>query len=201
MTFLVCKTLRDRDEIRLCLTDESYRLPWLLQRAWNRQGKPINRGWEVSADELIRIHSDDRESYQTRRLLSDFHPSSNWRIGLIELLHIYAFTWGSSDEGNPSWTPFMIKGRDIFYRDDYENLSESEKRTVLADLPEYDPKGSDFAEFLYFNVNKNGNWVWGRSGMANAAFLHGEALAFFQKALLNVPCERASGAGADEVAM
>jgi hypothetical protein len=97
----------------------------------------------------------------------------------------------------PSWTPFLIKGRDIFYRDDYENLSESEKRTVLADLPEYDPKGSDFAEFLYFNVNKNGNWVWGRSGTANAAFLHGEALAFFRKALLNVPCERASGARAD----
>jgi hypothetical protein len=75
----------------------------------------------------------------------------------------------------------MVKGRNIFYREDYENLSESEKTKVLADFPEYDPNDEEeFIEFLYSNVNKNGNWVWGRSGMANAAFLYGAARAFFK---------------------
>ena len=81
MTFSVCKTLRDRDEIRLCLTDENYRLPWLLQRAWNCQGKPINRGWEVSADELIRIHSDDREFVPDKEVperFSSIFELANW---------------------------------------------------------------------------------------------------------------------------
>ncbi len=178
MTFLVYQTVSDKGVVRLRPTDETYKLPHLLQGAWKAKGSPVNRGWEVSADELIRIHSNRTETYQTRRLLSDFHPSSRERIGVIEFTHIYAFTWGSAE--TPSWTPFMVKGRDVFYREDYENLNDSEKTKVLADLPEFDPNGGDFMEFLYSNVNKNGNWVWGRTGMANAAFLHGPARAFFK---------------------
>jgi hypothetical protein len=189
MTFLLYKTTRDQGQVRLCPTDQMYKLPFLLQGAWERKAKLTNCGWDVSADQLIRIHSNEKETYETARLVIDFDPSSKSRIGLIELLHVHAFTWEDKDH-NPTWTPFMIRGRDIIYRDDYENLSESDKRAALADLPEYDPKGLEFAEFLYFNINKNGRWVWGRAGMTNAAFLHGDALRFFQKALSNIPCER-----------
>jgi len=183
MSFLIYRTVDNQGVVRLRPTtdetDGSYKLAQLLQRAWEKD-RPLNSGWEVSADQLIRIHSDGRESYQTRRLLNDFHPSSRTRIGLIEFLHVYAFTWADKND-NPTWVPFMVKGRDTFYKDDYENLSESDKREELADLPEFDPNGGEFVEFLYLNVNTNRNWVWGRTGMANAAFLYGEARNFFQK--------------------
>jgi len=150
------------------------------------KGKPINRGWEVSADELIRIYSAKTHTYETRRLLTDWNPSSKKEIGLVEVLHVYAFTCGGNEA---EWTPFLMKGRDVFYKQGYANLGESDRRAVLADLPEFDPDGLEFAEFLYCKVNQNRNWIWGRTGVTNAAFLQSEALRFFQKALLKVSCE------------
>jgi hypothetical protein len=180
MTFLIYETFSERGAVSLRPTDEIFKLNWLLQNAWNEKGRPINRGWGASADELIRIHTGGQESYRTRRLLSDFHPSSTERIGMIELLHVFAFTW--TDDGQiPTWTPFMVKGRDVFYKSDYENLSDDDKKKVVADLPEFDPEGQEFVEFLYSRVNRNGNWVWGRTGMANAPFLYGEARKYFHE--------------------
>jgi hypothetical protein len=182
MTFLVYKAITDQGVVRLRPADraeKNYKLTQLLQHAWDEEKRPVNQGWDVSADKLIRIHSNGNESYQTRRLLNDFHPSSTERIGLVEFLHVYAFTWGDK-HGNPTWVPFMLKGRDTFYKEDYDTLSAGDKERVLADLQEFDPNGSEFVEFLYANINKNGNWVWGRTGMTNAAFLHGEAREFFR---------------------
>jgi hypothetical protein len=116
MTFLVYETVRKQNQIRLRPTrqtaDETYSLPRLVQRAWNK-AKPANCGWEVSADELIRIHTDETQTYETRRLLSNFVPSSAKDIGIVEVLHIYAFTYVTDDR--PEWAPFMLKGRDTFY--------------------------------------------------------------------------------------
>ncbi len=38
----------------------------------------------------------------------------------------------------------------------------------------------DFVEFLYLNGNDKG-WNWGKNGMTNAAFLHGESREYFRQ--------------------
>jgi hypothetical protein len=62
----------------------------------------------------------------------------------------------------------------------------NDKNAKLADLPEFDPHGREFAEFLYFRVNDNGTWCWGRTGMTNAPFLYGDALRYFHGTLQTV---------------
>lgn len=179
MTFMVYRTFISAGNTRLRrIENATFYLPQLLQNAWSIRQKQ-NEGWEASADELIQIHSNGTETYKTRRLLSDFHPTSTWRIGIIELQHVYAFTY-CNERGTPDWTPFMVKGRDVFYNDNYKDLTPGKRKTILADLPEYSRNGSEFAEFLYVRVNDNGTWVWGRTGMTNAAFLQKDAREYFR---------------------
>src|SRR5690349_3892826 len=92
----------------LCPTKESFRLAGynLLYDAWIKRGSPIEIGWHVSADELIQLHYDGTHNADTKRFVIDFDPSTTRRIGLIELLDVYAFTWGEGLQG-PRWTPLM----------------------------------------------------------------------------------------------
>ena len=76
---------------------------------------PLDMGWRVSRDELLRIHSDGRYDSSTLRLVIDYDPKADWRIGLIELLDVYAFTW-SNGNGAPSWTPLMLRLTSVFDR-------------------------------------------------------------------------------------
>lgn len=66
----------------------------LIKRAWERRGRPLDTGWYVSEEELIRIHSAGTHDCLTRRLVIDFDPNATQRIGLVELLDVYAYTWG-----------------------------------------------------------------------------------------------------------
>lgn len=174
MTFLVYKV--DADALKR--TDESFSLSGynLLHAAWQRRDCPINQGWDVSANELISLHSDGRESYETRRFLIDFDPKSKWRIGVIELLHIYAFTHGENRE--PNFTPLMLKCRDVFYQDNYGTLTDTQKQQIMRRLRQ--PKHpQEFVEFLY--LSGKCPWNWGRNGRTNAAFLMKEARAYFKQ--------------------
>jgi len=146
----------------------------LIHEGWVRRGRPINAGWRIGADELIKLRTGDTESISTRALLIDYHPSARWRIGVIELLEIYAFTYGEG-ETQPIWSPLMLRLRDIFNKGYDPEINDSQKEAVIAKLS--DPQGGeDFVEFLYLT----GPWGWGRNGMTNAAFLHGPARAYFK---------------------
>src|SRR5205085_6938302 len=95
MAFLLYERVIQNGTSILRPTGQNFRLAGynLIFQAWQKRGKPINKGWHVSADELIALHTSGAENYQTRRLIIDFHPRSVRRIGFIELLDIYAYTY------------------------------------------------------------------------------------------------------------
>ena len=154
----------------------------LIYQAWQQQGHPLDEGWSVSQDDLIRIHSAGTHDSTTRRLVIDFDPNATWRIGLVELLDVHAYTWGDGND-RPSWTPLMLRLRDVFYEEYDPPLDGSRKNSILARLPEPKSDATDFVEFLYLtgDAHNGCRWNWGRNGMTNAAFLYGAARDYFRK--------------------
>lgn len=155
----------------------------LVYNAWLEKGKPTDTGWHVSADDLIRVHSKGKESYGTRRLLIDFHPNSSYRIGIIELLDLYIYTWKGSTPQSAEWSPIMLRLRDVLYDEGYGEqhpLTAEIKAAVIQDIEVPKESNDDILEFLYLNGDKKG-WNWGRNGMTNAAFLHKSAREYFRK--------------------
>lgn len=151
----------------------------LIYQAREQLGKPVDKGWHVASDELIRLQTRGLHSYSTRRLVIDFDPNATWRIGLIELLDLYAYTW-SDGKGGPSWTPLMLRFRDVYYKEYNPPINRARKEAILAELPEPASASPDFVEFLYLNGPSHG-WNWGKNGMTNAVFLQGAAREYFRK--------------------
>ena len=151
----------------------------LLYKAWEIHGRPVDKGWHATADELIRLHTNGAHDYATRRLIIDFDPNATWRIGIIELLDVHAYTW-SDGNGGPSWTPLMLRLRDVHYEEYDPPIDQIKKAEILSNLPEQASDNPDFVEFLYLNGPSYG-WNWGKNGMSNAAFLQGAARDYFRK--------------------
>ena len=170
-----------RDNNKLIKTGESFSLAGynLIYHLWESMGKPTDQGWHVSADDLIRKHSDGNESHETGRLLIDFDPNSKWRIGLIELLNIYIFTYRGSKRDKASWSPMMLRFRDVMYGEFENEISKEEKEEKIKEIQDLNHE-DDFVEFLYLNGSDKG-WNWGRNGMTNAAFIHGPARDYFRQ--------------------
>jgi hypothetical protein len=181
MAFLIFERLAIGAEGILRPTSETYKLGGynLIYEAWQQKGRPIDTGWHVTADELIRLHSGGAHRHEDRRLIIDFDPNATWRIGLVELLEIRAFTWGDG-KGNPSWTPLMLRMQDVFYEEYDVPITPAQKVDILASLPEPESGASDFIEFLYLNGPEYG-WNWGMNGMTKAVFLYGEARNYFRQ--------------------
>ena len=133
----------------------------LFYKAWLAHESPLDTGWRITADELIQIQTDRAHTCTTRCVVSDFDPKAIWRIGLVELLDIFAFTW-SDGNGAPSWTPIMLRLRDIFYKEYIPPIDQAGKTSVLSELPEPEPNCPDFVEFLYLNGPSYG-WTWERA--------------------------------------
>jgi len=180
MTFMVYK----HQGGRLLNRQENFSLAGynLVYKAWIERERPTNLGWHLSADDLIRLITKGKESYQTRRLLIDFHPGSDYRIGIIELLDLYLYTWAGNSPSSAGWTPMMLRLRDVLYDDDYGRerpLTPERKANVIREL-RVPTENAESVEFLYLNGD-DGRWNWGRNGMTNAAFLHGGARDFFRE--------------------
>jgi hypothetical protein len=149
----------------------------LLYKVWQARGNPVNSGWNVKANELIGLHTGGTGSYETHRLIIDYYPSSTERIPLIELLEVFAFTWGEREPSIVHWTPLMLKLRDVCDHWGDSAISAEDRQLFKSRLvnPAY---GEEFVEFLYLQGEK---WVWGRNGSTNAAFIHGAARDYFRE--------------------
>jgi hypothetical protein len=178
MAFLLYGRLTQNGTPILSPIGENFRLAGynLIFQAWEKRGKPMNEGWHVSADELIALHTNGTENYQTRRLIIDFHPSSVRRIGLIELLDIYAYTYAANIPGDAAWTPMMFKLGDIFYEEYDHNLTPEEKRAITQSVSEPQTR-NEFVEFLYLVGSA---WGWGKNGSTNAVFLQNPVREYFR---------------------
>ena len=179
MTFLVFERVGTPGSVLIRNTGAEFKLGGrnLLYRAWEKHGRPMNQGWHVSADELIRLHSNSAQSYGTHCLIIDWYPKAPWGIGLIELLDVYAYTYAAEKAGEVSWTPFMLRGRDIY---ELKNVPPSEKRSILADGIVPNPAETDFVEFLYLQGDA-GHWNYGRNGSTNAPFIQSAARDYFRQ--------------------
>jgi hypothetical protein len=180
MGFFVFEKYESAENTLLRKTDKTFKLAGynLLHQAWEARGKPRDEGWYVTREELVRLRFPN-ETADSKRLIIDFDPSADWRIGLIEPTVIYAFSYGG-DNQSISWTPLMIKFRDVFYSDNYETPLTPEKKTeILAAVRPFD-EDKESIEFLYLNGDSRG-WNWGKNGMTNAAFLYDGAREYFRK--------------------
>lgn len=170
-----------RNNGKLNYTGQSFSLAGynLIYRLWEKCGRPTDAGWHLEADELIREHTDGKESIKTNALLIDFHPNASNRVGIIELLDVYAYTYSGATKANVSWTPMMLRLRDVLYEEYDAPITYAEKEQRISSLSDPDNK-DDFVEFLYLNGQDKG-WNWGRNGMTNAAFIHGPAREYFRR--------------------
>jgi hypothetical protein len=150
----------------------------LIYQSWLAHGSPVDNGWHATAEELIQILTEQAQNYSTRRLIIDFDPNATWRIGLIELLDVYAYTW-SDGNGGPSWTPLMLRLRDVHYEEYDPPIDQARKAEIFSDLKEPGLDSPDFVEFLYLNGPAYG-WKWGKNGMTNTVFLQGAARDYFR---------------------
>lgn len=173
--------LYEKQNGHLIPTGESYSLAGynLIYNLWEKRGKPTDQGWHMSADDLIQEHTDGKGTIGTHSLLIDFHPGATTRIGIIELVDIYAYTYSGKTDDAAGWTPMMIKLRDVLYEEYEKGISKEEKEQKLKKLNE-PSGGEDFVEFLYLNGDDK-SWNWGRNGMTNAAFIHGSARVYFRQ--------------------
>jgi hypothetical protein len=180
VAFLVFRETLAGKELVLRPTGETFSLAGhnLLYRAWESRGRPLNSGWMVTREELVRLRFEADADRQKTRLIIDFHPTSTGRIGLIEPVNIYAYTCDDG-EGGALWTPLMLRMRHVFYLEYEEELSPDKKAQVLGAIPCRDSE-EESIEFLYLNGDSYG-WNWGRSGMTNAAFIQGGAREYFRQ--------------------
>lgn len=165
----------------LIQTGQCFRLAGynLIYSLWEKRGRPTDQGWQLCVDDLIRECSDGKENATTQALLIDFHPNARYRIGIIELLDIFAYTYSGATEKDAGWTPMMLRLRDVLYEEYETEISDQEKEQKIKHLQDPDNK-EDFIEFLYLNGSDK-SWNWGRNGMTNAAFIHGPARDYFRK--------------------
>lgn len=177
MTFLVYQS----DEDFLGKTGLNFRLAGynLVHRIWESRGRPTDRGWHISRDDLAAHYDSPGKAERPYRFLIDFDPDAKRRIGLVELLDIYVYTFAGSENGKAGWSPMMLRLRDVLYEEFGQDISAEEKEKRTSRVPEPDSK-DDFVEFLYLNGSNQG-WRWGMSGMTNAAFIQGPAREYFRQ--------------------
>ena len=170
----------ERKDGNLIQTGKHFRLAGynLIYNLWDKKGRPTDQGWHMSASDLLREYTEGRGDSRTHALLIDFHPNARNRIGIIELLDIYAFTYSGATKKDAGWTPMMLRLRDVLYEEYEKDISDQEKEQKIKILN--DPGNEeDFLEFLYLNGSDKG-WNWGRNDMTNAAFIHRPARDYFR---------------------
>jgi hypothetical protein len=185
MTFSIFdkQTRQDKQQV-LSATSEIFSIGGrnLLYRAWLARSKPLDAGWRVSRDELLSLHNPDYNE-TNKELVIDFDPNAKRKIGLVNLIEIYAYTHSltsrSNQERQASWTPFMLRLGDVFYQEFDHDLTPQEKQTLLREIILPCPQ-TESIEFLYLRGEKEG-WNWGRNGLTNAAFIQGPARDFFRQ--------------------
>ena len=175
-------------EEQLRYTEEKYELAGynILYKLWKDKGSPINEGWHVSEDEMIKKRTEGKHSINDRRLLVDAAPNAKDWLEIIVIQDIWAYTFGEENSNKTEdnivyWTPLMIGGKHVFREDYDKSPKEREQKIQNISRPNYQ---GDWREFLYLKGNQKGvksPWTWGPSGRTNAAFLDPEAREYFRQ--------------------
>jgi len=147
----------------------------VIYSLWNKQGKPINKGWHIDIDTLINDITSGKGNYKTHAIIIDLMPSNKYEINLMELLDIWAYPEGKKEK--ISWIPLMLRIREIYYY--WDSKGNIQNRQSILDKfcnPEY---SDDIFEFLYLQGEDRG-WNWGRVGQVNGALIYKDARNYFK---------------------
>jgi hypothetical protein len=157
-----------------------------IYKIWEKKDKPpINDGWHITADELIKeINYQDRNSNQIRFII-DYAPSDGRRMTLVELSDIYIYTYGGKTRSKVEvhWSILMLRLRDVFspehewFGHEITHEEKNKKNQEFWIPKQEETKENHFFEFLYLQ----NNWQWGKVGNVNAAFIKQESWEFFKK--------------------
>jgi len=152
-----------------------------FKRCWELKGKPINKGWHSSLNDIVSILTEKKGDSHSHRLIIDFDPNANWRIALIEIVNLYAYTFGNQINGEVWWTPIMLELKDVWVDEELEDqLNQDEKNKKQKQFKIQNREDIETSvEFIYLKGD-NGGWTFGRVGGANAPFIGGEARKFFR---------------------
>jgi hypothetical protein len=152
----------------------------IIQSVWRQLGKPFN-GWHVNQEQLLQsaVNWAGRppDGYH---IIIDSAPSLKDRVDLVSLSDVYAYTYPDQNEsGDALWSVLMLKCRSVFFRD---KLSPAEKDQLSNEFP---PRadGDEYVTFLYLRDQ----WLFGRLGGMNGAWLDWEARAYFSRFWLVEP--------------
>lgn len=132
MSFLVFEQFSEGENAAIRPTGQNFKLAGynLLYNAWQKLGRPINEGWHVSRTDLLDLHFGSEPRPNDPRLVIDFHPSATGRIGLVEPMDIYAWTFGDENR-RVIWTPLMLRLQDAFYEEYEAALTPETKASIM----------------------------------------------------------------------
>lgn len=177
MAFLLYKVTKS-DPLTISRTEEGFSLAGknnLIHKAWENRNFPLDKGWSVTEEELVKLH-DSNASCSTKRLVIDFDPESKTHIGLMEILEIYAYTHGVQGPDIVGWTPLMLRLRVLRDVDDVLPANIDEGKSII----EISKENEEIIEFLYLNGNAK-SWNWGKNGRTNAALIDESSRSFFKQ--------------------
>jgi len=157
-----------------------------IYKLWEQKGKPLDQGWHITRNDIATILTEGNGNHNSHRLIIDFYPNpkSKQDIALIEVLDIYAYTYGDSKRNKSDWSIIMPRLRDVYIdkleqKKDFEEI-ERTKREFSIDKRQDDP-ALDIYEFLYLHGDYDKQpWNFGRVGQVNAAFIHKPARDYFK---------------------
>lgn len=152
-----------------------------IYNLWTKNNKPINQGWHADLNDLVSLITESTGNEDNYRVIIDFDPKANWRIALVEIINIYAFTYGNKTTDEVWWTPIMLELRDVWVDEELKkplNIEEKAKEIKAFEISNRNLENT-IIEFIYLRGD-DGGWNFGRVGGANATFISGDARTYFR---------------------
>ncbi|MBN1472895.1 MAG: hypothetical protein JW925_14065 [Syntrophaceae bacterium] len=149
----------------------------VIHHYWIERSRPLNKGWEITADEVIRYVTKNDGNIMNYSIVIDSAPSLKDIIDLKEVHDIHLYTYKNEKENKADWSVLCLRVHDIYYQ---KNVSEVD---INCNKNEFQPdkqKNGLIYSFLYLHGDRR-SWNWGRLGQMNGAWIYPEARQYFLK--------------------
>ena len=146
-------------------------------KLWEKKGKPLERGWNITKEELIEYALGKEGEVDMHSALIEITPSRKNEINLLEVLDIYLYTYREKKTEKAGWSNLMLRLGEIFGTD---LESEEDKARLTKEFPFKRWPEENVYTFLYLK-GEEGSWNWSRRGQMNGALIFKEAAAYFKE--------------------
>lgn len=150
----------------------------VIYNQWKKKGEPRNEGWQIESNDLVNELQAKVGPDYCPAILIDYDPSGKEEVVLLQVNHIYAYTYACEDTGKVWWTPIMIRMRKVFEKSLPDGVDAKQRKNLISRFDaEYQ---EEVIEFLYLQGEDRG-WNWGMVGRVNAALIPPDARKFFRQ--------------------